>query len=41
MVEMIGGSIVDEMEKDIFLAFTEPVWFNMVSVLKKYQKAVM
>lgn len=26
---------------DIFLAFTEPVWFNMVSVLKKYQKAVM
>ena len=26
---------------DIFLAFTEPVWFNMISMLKKYQKAVM
>lgn len=26
---------------DIFLAFTVAVWFNMVSVLKKYQKAVM
>lgn len=25
----------------IFLAFTGAVWFNMVSVLKKYQKAVM
>ena len=26
---------------DIFLAFTEPIWFNMGSMLKKYQKAVM
>ena len=25
----------------IFLAFTVAVWFNMVSMLKKYQKAVL
>ena len=25
----------------IFLAFTGAVWFNMISMLKKYQKAVM
>ena len=25
----------------IFLAFMGVVWFNMVSVLKKYQKAVI
>lgn len=24
-----------------FLAFTGAVWFNMISMLKKYQKAVM
>ena len=33
--------VLNEHNIDIFLAFTEPVWFNMISMLKKYQKAVM